>query len=649
MKDCFVMFATSRRARGDRQRLVKRCIEKFNENVRPKHPDVPVLIFSDGDELTDRDRRIIEQKMDGPVEFREWDMMPPEDLELPPEKEWYEIKHRDRQYRAVNWFFICGINEMLRGEFEVVCHFHDDSYFLSPIERNFFDRLREEECYYAYRGTYPEANDYRTDVADTLEFVAGDHNIDGMAPLKELNNIIFSNFKVFRLDLLDHELFTKYTSLPEVRKKIWTDRWSDGIVHTALLTKAPEGMVRHWHDFKYGHAQWWTGRYHMALDDTGTFWQPNRWPADANGKVTNEKAWANRRKRASAPKATPRHPIILDAEHRQKAIVAIGDGLGNVIAQTPLVAAVTDLFDEVHVWMPRSRPDLPDLIRDMPGIVSTNVQWIDAFREPQAIFQTWLVAPQAAAQKPKSLLARYASQHPRGTKRNESDVCLDAARKAGWNNASPPPYVGVDIWPNAEVTAGEEPLFGFTTGRLHRPMWRFKEYPPEFYAKVIDILAERYPDARFVHIGWEKDTEIPHDKIIDTRKEGTLRQSMGLLQACSVFCGNDTGLSWAASALKVPTVVVFGPTDPRKCLPPWGAVKVAAGLKCQPCQWRGMGKLPGGKGTCKHECMKELAPKDVATAIISQYRLTGQHRRNESVIPSPVVLQDRTIPTLPPE
>jgi hypothetical protein len=280
------------------------------------------------------------------------------------------------------------------------------------------------------------------------------------------------------------------------------------------------------------------------------------------------------------------------------------------------------MFKEVHVWLPRSRPDIPDVLRDMPGIVTINTEWIDAFRDPDAIFQTWLVAPQANGQKPKSLRARYVSQHPRGTKRNEADVCFDAARKAGYDGDMPKPFVGFDIWPNRKLFDGA-PCFGFTTGRLHRPMWRFKEYSPASYAAVIDMLKKELPDAKFFQVGWVHDTLIPHDDIIDTRKKGTLRQSLGLLKEFSVFCGNDSGLCWASSALGVPTVVVFGPTDPVKCLPAWGAVKVQAGLGCQPCQWRGMGKLEDRKTECKHECMEQLDPQKVFDTIIREYRVAA--------------------------
>jgi hypothetical protein len=282
------------------------------------------------------------------------------------------------------------------------------------------------------------------------------------------------------------------------------------------------------------------------------------------------------------------------------------------------------MFKETYIWMPRSRPDLPDIIRDMPGVVSANVEWIDAFDNPDAVFETFLVAGRAKSHA-KNVKGWYSAGHPRGSGKSEAEACMRAAKKAGWESEMPKPYVGTDPWPGIERLP--KPLIGFTTGRLHRAMWRWKEYPAESYAEVINLLEDHFRETAYegveyhptyVQVGWKHDTKIEHSKVVDTRKGGTLRQSLGLIRQCAVFCGNDTGLCWASSALEVPTVVVFGPTDPVKCLPPWGARKVSAGLSCQPCQWRGMTRRED-RSTCGHECMKELDPEGVASAIIKEF------------------------------
>ena len=35
------------------------------------------------------------------------------------------------------------------------------------------------------------------------------------------------------------------------------------------------------------------------------------------------------------------------------------------------------------------------------------------------------------------------------------------------------------------------------------------------------------------------------------------------MEGCRLFIGNDSGISHMASALGIPTIAIFGPTDPR--------------------------------------------------------------------------------------
>jgi len=613
MSDCFVMLTTSKGDRGDRMKNMRRCAKFFNTNCYPVHKDVPLLVFSEGEEdLLPEDRNKIGQWFDCEVQFRTVSLQIPEGLELPDPATWHRIKHHGVEYRGMCWFYTIGLGQILKDEFDFICRIDDDSYFLSEIKQNFFDRMREEDCWYAYRGLYPEPAHNCHRMVELLEYDGtNETGVDGLVPQKKITHAIFTNFSVYRRAIYDHPLYTDYLDKPEVQKQIWTHRWGDNATQTALLGRAPEGFVRLWTDFKYGHGPIGP-RYHMALEDGPKFWQPHRWPADNDGNIKEGGA----ARRGQRPAKANGKPLPLD--QRNKALVIIGDGLGNVIAQTPLVRAAASMFKETHVWMPRSRPDIPDVVRGIPGVHSANKEWIDAFNNPDAIFQTWLVASQGNG-KMKHVKARYGSGHPRGKKMSEAEVCFQAAVQAGYEGEMPEPFVGFDEWPNVNDCTNEGPIFGFTTGRLHRPMWRFKEYPADSYAEVVSILAAKYPKAQFLQLGWEHDTKIPHDAVRDTRKRGTLRQSLGLVNACSVFCGNDTGLCWAANAMKVPTVVVFGPTDPVKALPPWGAVMVSAGLDCQPCQWRGMGKQHDKTTECKHACMKQLLPSVVAEAIIKEF------------------------------
>lgn len=306
-----------------------------------------------------------------------------------------------------------------------------------------------------------------------------------------------------------------------------------------------------------------------------------------------------------------------------KAVVVIGDGLGNVVAQTPLVIAVTQLFKKVSVWLPRSHPDVATIIEGIPGVVSVTTEHTPGIASPDAVFQSWLVNKQAKRIQPRVPGARFCGPDPYRTRKNEVEACLQAARACGWRGPSPHPFLSCDTWPYDIGLNQAEPVFGFSTGRNTKPMWRFKEYPPVSFSKVIDDLANRYPTAQFVQVGTVTDAKIPHERVIDTRGLGTLRETLGLVRTCALFCGNDTGLCWAANAMHVPTVVVFGPTCPIKSLPPWGAQAVQLSLPCQPCHRLGrIGYLRDRRTRCGHECMLQLSPDIVTRKAIETYEAT---------------------------
>jgi len=58
----------------------------------------------------------------------------------------------------------------------------------------------------------------------------------------------------------------------------------------------------------------------------------------------------------------------------------------------------------------------------------------------------------------------------------------------------------------------------------------------------------------------------------------------GVLSHCKGFLGNDSGVSHLAGAVGIPTVVIFGPTDPSLWSPKGKTVRIlASGISCAPC------------------------------------------------------------------
>ena len=91
--------------------------------------------------------------------------------------------------------------------------------------------------------------------------------------------------------------------------------------------------------------------------------------------------------------------------------------------------------------------------------------------------------------------------------------------------------------------------------------------------------------------------------------ETTLGEFIELAAACRMFLTNDSGAMHVASALGVPTVAVFGPTDPE-ATGPLGLMSrvVMEPVECSPCLLR---ECP-----IDHRCMTRVSPERVAAEAL---------------------------------
>jgi ADP-heptose:LPS heptosyltransferase len=144
----------------------------------------------------------------------------------------------------------------------------------------------------------------------------------------------------------------------------------------------------------------------------------------------------------------------------------------------------------------------------------------------------------------------------------------------------------------------------------------FKQWPPERFAELGAALWREFK-LRTVLIGNERDRAVCSEidagfavqsvpMPVAARAQG-LGETAGILQRARLFVGPDSGLAHLAAALDVPTVVLFGPSDPDK----WGVedgrhVIIRKGLPCSPCFIFGYHK------PCRTiSCMRKISVEDV--------------------------------------
>lgn len=108
------------------------------------------------------------------------------------------------------------------------------------------------------------------------------------------------------------------------------------------------------------------------------------------------------------------------------------------------------------------------------------------------------------------------------------------------------------------------PIYALCMGGSHPR----KIYPPEKYAKVLEMIFAAEPDATFVIIGGGqmdlKSAEVLKNavdakyasKIIDLTNKTSYRQSAAILALCNMYIGSDTGTMHLAEAVKCPVIEV---------------------------------------------------------------------------------------------
>jgi len=141
-----------------------------------------------------------------------------------------------------------------------------------------------------------------------------------------------------------------------------------------------------------------------------------------------------------------------------------------------------------------------------------------------------------------------------------------------------------------------------------------KLWSPENFAEIADRLIDEFNAKVILFTGPGEEnlaqnilTKVKNPLIFASGIE--LRQFSALVERCSLFVCNDSGPMHIASALKVPTVAIFGPTDYVRWRPRnENAVVVRKDMDCWPCS--------AHKCKRNYECTKILPVSQVWKAIV---------------------------------
>ena len=159
----------------------------------------------------------------------------------------------------------------------------------------------------------------------------------------------------------------------------------------------------------------------------------------------------------------------------------------------------------------------------------------------------------------------------------------------------------------------EKTMIGIAPGAAYGPA---KRWLPDRFAAVADKLNEHLSSQGII-LGGKTDGEVAQEvqnlaqtKLINLAGKTTLREAIYLISQCRLFISNDSGLMHIAGALNIPTIALFGSTNPVTTAPAGNkSIIVRKEISCSPCL----------KEICPTDfrCMKQISVEDVLTAAQS--------------------------------
>jgi lipopolysaccharide heptosyltransferase I len=290
-------------------------------------------------------------------------------------------------------------------------------------------------------------------------------------------------------------------------------------------------------------------------------------------------------------------------------IIKLG-AVGDVIHSLPLLQTLRDRFPRSYIaWAVESaaapilegNPALDEMIRlernqlrGMAGLAYFR-RWLRALREkrfdtaldPHNLFKSGVMAYASGASVRigfKKLregnflfMNRWIRPGPRHRHAVEKYLCLLdplGVQESQWIFRFPLAWGPEDedrmdrFWIQQGLGRGgssPEPVVAVNPGAN----WPSKRWIPERYARVADRLVNEY-GVRIL-ILWGPDERPLADRIARAMKEipviapeTDLKQLMALITRCRLLITGDTGPLHIAAALEVPTVSLFGPSDPAR-------------------------------------------------------------------------------------
>lgn len=293
----------------------------------------------------------------------------------------------------------------------------------------------------------------------------------------------------------------------------------------------------------------------------------------------------------------------------------------------PWVADIYRLCPYVDNVILYERPGIHDgmggILRLVRGIKAKNFQLAVCLQNAiEAAIITWLAGIPLRAgydSDGRGFLLTHAVRRTGAIKKvHQADYYLAMVRALGCADSESGPYLRISaeddgsaerLLHNYDIEAGSL-LIGLAPCATYGPA---KKWFPERFAALADRLKEEF-QAQIILFGSDADRETTRavqqaagHPLIDLAGITNLRTAIALIARCGLFVSNDSGLMHVAGALNVPTIAIFGSTNPVTTAPLGEkSVIIYKGVDCSPCL----------KETCPTDfrCMEMIETDEVYNA-----------------------------------
>lgn len=297
--------------------------------------------------------------------------------------------------------------------------------------------------------------------------------------------------------------------------------------------------------------------------------------------------------------------------------------LGDLVCLFPIIAALRRHFRPVALLCQGRLGRLAAAERLVDACFAIEAAWAASLFTPDPspearralapfthhlVFSKSAVLATSLEQIAGARIGRVAPRPPAGLRRHVAEHALGCIRELGWL-----PEGSGDAFPAPPAAAGARPGGpGPLTVLLHPGAGSpRKRWPLAGFLDLAARLKARRLSPEFV-IGPAEDGLLAelerHSAAVHRPADGIAL--LGRLRAAAAYIGNDSGASHLAGWAGLPSVVIFGPTDPARWRPLGRAVEIVRlPLTCAPCFETAAANCPG------EACLADMAAEDVLEGL----------------------------------